>query len=217
MKLMLAVEMDELAALNAQWGAAPLQTVELDVDDPFLTGDHQRLVSDGRRAEVCYIMHRGDPAAGVLLHIKTIYPEDAYRLPTGGVQQGEQVLETLSREIAEETGLSVGEGADAVEVQRFLGVLRYVLRHRGLGRTYDFATYHFLVQMPAGASLQPADAAEMIGGWRWCPPAELAGVGDRLETVGRDAPVWADWGRYRALSQRFVAAALASPERNAES
>lgn len=209
MELIKSVEPAEVAHLEKRWGKTPTRQHRLAVDDPFLTGDHQLLVSDRRRAEICYIMHQGDPQQGVLLHIKTFYPSGAYRLPTGGIHEGEAVEETLKREIFEETGLHVGAGADQVQVQRFLGFVAYEFDHRTLGQTYTFATYHFLVQMPSGASLNPQDAEESIAGWQWRPAATLRNQADFLEQVYTVDPVWGDWGRYRALSHRFVAATLA--------
>lgn len=203
-----ALDPDEFAALQRRWGALPVRQHRLAVDHPFLTGEHQMLVSDGRRAEICYIMHRGDPAAGLLLHIKTFYPAGAYRLPTGGIHLGESVEETLAREIYEETGLGVGGAESQVHVQRCLGVVVYALAHRTAGTTYPFATYHFLVQMPADGVLAPLDPSEQIGGWQWRRPAELGDVAARLGAVGQSRREWGDWGRFRALSHRFVAAQL---------
>ena len=208
LRLVASIDEQELAQLYAQWGAAPRRHVELAVDHPFLSGDHQMLVSDGRRAEICYIMHRGSPAQGVLLHIKTFYPAGAFRLPTGGIHQGEAVLATLAREILEETGLQVGTTPETVRVERYLGALSYRFHHRSRNAGYDYATYHFLVQMPAGAQLNPQDPRESIGGWQWTPPAGLWQVADGLQSVGAVAPDWADWGRYRSLSHRFVAERL---------
>jgi 8-oxo-dGTP pyrophosphatase MutT (NUDIX family) len=200
-----SIEQAEVALLEAQWGVLPFEQQQVVVAHPFLTGEHQQLVSDRRRAEICYIMHRGDVTEGVLLHIKTFYPKGAYRLPTGGIHQGEQVMETLAREIEEETGLVVGTGADHVQVQRCLGVVSYEIEHRGLGQSFPFATYHFLVQMPQDGIIAPRDATEEIGGWQWRKPHELSAVAEFLDQVGQRDPVWADWGRFRALSHRFVA------------
>lgn len=203
-----AIDPAEISALEAQWGALPLDHQRLEVGDPFLTGENQQLVDNPRRAEICYIMHRGTVADGVLLHIKTFYPAGAYRLPTGGIHQGEQVMETLRREIQEETGLTVGPGADQVQVQRCLGVVRYEMMHRELGKNISFATYHFVVQMPRDGVIAPLDPEEHIGGWEWRRADELLAVADYLEQVGRRDPVWGDWGRFRALSHRFVAQRL---------
>jgi len=203
-----AVDEAEWDALKLQWPEAVRSHVRLAVDHPFLTGEHQMLVSDGRRAEICYIGYAGEPERGLLLHIKSIYPDGAYRLPTGGIHQGEAVLDTLAREIEEETGLQVGSAAGQVQVRRLLGLLAYELVHRGLGVSYAFATYHFLVELPQDAVLNPHDASERIAGWQWRAPAELDAIANMLQTVGTVAPRWADWGRYRALSHRFVAESL---------
>ncbi|MBE2237462.1 MAG: NUDIX domain-containing protein [Caldilineaceae bacterium] len=208
MQLSLSVEPEELGALCARWPQAVVENSALAVRHPFLSGDHQLLASNGRRAEICYVMHKGDPAEGLLLHIKTFYPEGAYRLPTGGIHVGEAVLDTLGREIFEETGLRVGEAEEQVHVERLLGVLAYDLHHPDLGAV-PFATYHFLVRMPSDALLDPQDPDESIGGWLWRPAQELSSVADVLEAVHVRATTWGDWGRFRALSHRFVAARLA--------
>jgi len=207
MQLNQALDAEELAQLTLRWGVMPLRQAALTVDAPFLTGENQMLTSRGRRAEICYIMHRGDPADGLLLHIKTFYPEGAFRLPTGGIQTGELVEDTLTREIYEETGLVVGDGPTQANVERLLGVLAYDLYHKQLGPV-EFATYHYLVRMPEGAELQPQDEDESIGGWQWVKPSELSSVADILDAVHQRAPIWGDWGRFRALSHRFVGETL---------
>lgn len=199
----------ELVQLTLQWGAPRMAQVALVVDDPFLTGENQLLTKNGRRAEICYVMHRGDPQAGVLLHIKTFYPAGAFRLPTGGIQVGEAVLAALAREVHEETGLVLGGAADEVRLNRPLGILVYDLLHRSLGPV-EFATYFFLVEMPPGAVLHPLDEDEHIGGWEWRTPAELAEVAAVLAAVHTRSPTWADWGRFRAEGHRFVAELLSA-------
>lgn len=207
MELLRAVDFEELALLQERWGPFPVEQVALAVGPPFLTGPNLLLTSSGRRAEVCYVMHRGDPSAGLLLHIKTFYPSGAFRLPTGGIQQGESVEAALAREIDEETGLATGDGEGYAQVERCLGVLAYTLEHATLG-ALAFATWHFLVRMPAGAEPAPRDASEQIGGWLWRRSSELEGVAARLE--GETDPGMRDWGRFRALSHRFVARRLAA-------
>jgi 8-oxo-dGTP pyrophosphatase MutT (NUDIX family) len=198
----------EIVELAQEWGAPPIRQVALTVDAPFLTGENQLLTKNGRRAEICYVMHRGDPANGLLLHIKTFYPPGACRLPTGGIQVGERVLHALAREILEETGLYLGDAAGQVQLNRLLGILSYDLLHRQSGPV-EFATYFFLVQMPLAAELHPLDEDEHIGGWEWCTPADLWRVAEVLDSVRVRSATWADWGRFRAAGHRFIAELLA--------
>jgi 8-oxo-dGTP pyrophosphatase MutT (NUDIX family) len=208
-----ALDAAERERLRVRWGSFPVEQAALAVASPFLTGKNQLLTSRGRRAEICYVLHEGKPAEALLLHIKRFYPAEAFRLPTGGIQVGEGVEATLAREIEEETGLQVGSaGRLGVTVERFLGVVAYDMVHATLG-AQPFATYHFLVRKQTGVSLTPQDASEEIAGWRWAAADQLQQVADVLEAVGtRPHPVgatWGDWGRFRAISHRFVARALA--------
>ncbi|MEZ4638911.1 MAG: NUDIX hydrolase [Caldilineaceae bacterium] len=213
-----AAEMDDLTRL---FGGVPFVETTLAVDTPFLDGEHQLLTSARRRAEICYILHRGDPEGdGVLLHRKTFYPPTAYRLPTGGIHQGEAVLETLAREIAEETSFfldlsAYGIAQDAppagttiVNLASFLGTIAYEMPHRSQGKIHRFATYHFVIAAPPNAIPVVDDPAEHLAGWDWQPVHALNAVAERLDRVGDSYPDWGDWGKFRALSHRFVGEAM---------
>jgi len=206
--LLRAVEPDELAALRVRFGLAPHQHLELTVDSPFLDGEGQLLTNRQRRAEICYILHRGDPHRGVLLHRKTFYPQGAWRLPTGGIQEGESVLETLAREIEEETGFQIETGPYPVRIEAFLGVLSYAMYHRSQQRTHNFATWHFLVAAPPYAQPVSQDPDEHLEAWDWRSIAEMGRVADELQQITAQDSRWRHWGRFRALSHRFVAEAI---------
>lgn len=208
MNLTDSLDHEELALLAQRWGDALSEHHLLSVDHPFLTGINQKITQNKRRAEICYVMHRGDHSEGVLLHTKTYYPQGAFRLPTGGINQGEMVEETLAREIFEETGMTVGTDADHVVVERYLGHVAYEFEHPQISQRSSFATYHFLVQMPQDGELIPQDEEEEIAGWEWCPVARLADVAEQLASIRKQDDEWADWGRFRALSHRFVLAQL---------
>jgi 8-oxo-dGTP pyrophosphatase MutT (NUDIX family) len=215
-----AVDPAEMDELRRHFGVVALAEKRLEVDTPFLDGKHQLLTSDGRRAEICYVLHRGDPQDGVLLHRKIFYPPDAYRLPTGGIHQGEAVLETLAREIAEETSFFLdlsaynlqqerpAAGVTVVTLDSFLGTVTYEMPHRSQGKIHRFATYHFLIAAPPNAIPVVDDPEENLAGWDWQPVNALHEIADRLERVGAGYPEWGDWGRFRALSHRFVAGGM---------
>ncbi|MEM7536765.1 MAG: NUDIX hydrolase [Chloroflexota bacterium] len=217
MQLLQAVEQHELNALHQQWGNAPHEHHHLIVDHPFLTGEHEQLTSGTRRAEICYIMHRGDPADGVLLHLKSIYPENGYRLPTGGIHEGEGVYDTLLREVYEETGQVVGDEPHHAQIQHYLGAISYDMHHGSTDTMHTYATYCFLVQISADAKIEVQDPDELICGWEWCQLAQLSVVAETLRTMGTTSPDWGDWGIYRAIVHEFVARTIqVTPVHDAE-
>lgn len=173
----------------------------MEVDDPFLTAYPQNLLRDGRAAEVCYLLYRGQPQAGVLLHTKDYYPEQAYRLPTGGLAPGEDPVAGVVREVAEETGLEVREKPAGLRtgcIADFTGLLTYGFRHRRLEQELSFATFVFVIQAPSGMEPQAVDETEQIAGWAWCLPDDLHRVAANLCGLKDSTPDWADWGRFRA-------------------
>jgi hypothetical protein len=50
MKLSHSIDPEEIAVLQRQWPAAVLESAALAVEHPFLTGEHQLLTANGRRA-----------------------------------------------------------------------------------------------------------------------------------------------------------------------
>ena len=142
-----------------------------------------------RQGEVALVIRR--PDGRLVLQTKSFYPPGAFRLPTGGVKAGEDLLEAVRREMREETGLEAS-------IVGFLGVLCYHFRRRGVPMVR--ASYVFLLE--AGPEeLWPQDGEERISGFREAAPEELEGVAGQLERLAGE---WAVWGRFRALVHRFV-------------
>lgn len=149
-----------------------------------------------RQAEVVLVLRR--PNGRVALQTKAFYPAGTFRLPSGGIRPGEDLLAAVRRETQEETGL-------AAQPLCFLGILRY--RFRRLGVPAERESYVFLLD--AGpAELRPQDEAEQITASREVPPAELAGVAAQLSAMAGE---WRVWGRFRALAHGFVAGVLSDP------
>lgn len=168
---------------------------EYDLGD---AGDEERFweMWQKRPAEVVLAICR--PGGRVLLQTKAFYPPGTYRLPSGGVREGEPLLEAVQREMLEETGLQANP-------QRFLGILCY--RFRRGGRPQVRASYVFVLENGAGTPA-PRDEAERISGFREVPLADLEAVAQQLEGMQGE---WAPWGRFRALAHRFVAEAMHGP------
>lgn len=203
----------EVAALTARYSAPPL-FAEPGYDDYLRTIDMRK-----RPGEVCMVIRR--PNGRLITSTKTFYPDDAYRLPTGGIHPGEPIYDALLRETQEETSLTV-------EVRRFLAIIRYqadsatssapdntgALVVDGL---YVFTTYAFLLD-EIGGELRAEDETEHIAGFREVAVDELPAMADHLERIGEFEPDsaggarrygdWSAWGRFRAITHRAVWQAL---------
>ena len=177
----------EIAELSARYGAPLRWTRTLDVSHAQA---QTRVPFRNRSAEIALVIPR--PNRRVLLHTKDFYPPMAYRLPTGGVHDGERLVDAARREIQEETGF-------AIDLVKFLGVVEYEFIER-TGRS-KFASHIFLTEQANGAPYT-ADADERISEFREVGWDELANVADALDQLPGD---WGDWGRFRAIPHRLVA------------
>jgi 8-oxo-dGTP pyrophosphatase MutT (NUDIX family) len=171
------------------------------IDDSF----DDPIRRDDRYGEVLMAVRR--PNGKLLVAIKTFYPREAYRLPTGGIHHGEGVLDALVRETREETGLDT-------TVRRFLAAIAY--RARSDPRVPVFHTFAFLLD-ERGGRLSALDADEEIEDWREIDATELRTQADRLEHLSTDGTrsiggSWSAWGRFRAVAHRAVADALESSD-----
>jgi 8-oxo-dGTP pyrophosphatase MutT (NUDIX family) len=187
---------DELMLLAHTYGQPVVQVADLAVSKLF-----DPLTKTDRYGEVCMVVRR--PNGKVLTMIKTFYPKGAYRLPTGGIQQGEDVLAALLRETEEETGLQV-------EVRRFLAAVAY--RATITGEEPVFYTFAFLLD-ELGGTLTVLDESEQIADFREVEPADLLKLAEYLEQLGTEYSQAlqgqvGDWGQFRAVIHRAVWQAL---------
>src|SRR3954447_11197826 len=98
-----------LSALRKRYGKVPLI-------QPALTSMDFPPLRSGRRSEVAMAIRR--PSGGILLQTKAFYPPATFRLPTGGIKDGEDVEHALLREVHEESTL-------AVDVDRVIAVIEH--------------------------------------------------------------------------------------------
>lgn len=185
---------DELTVLAKRLGTPITRDIALD-DIAF-----DPVGNPSRFAEVCMVVRR--PGGTVLLSIKTFYPRRAFRLPTGGIDRDEPILDALVRETKEETGL-------LPEPRRFLASLTYT---DGPGGRPVFHTFAFLLEDRTGAPVTPLDEHEQIESYVEVPVGELPAVARQLDQIPADgAPGilnWDAWGRFRAHVHRVVHEAL---------
>lgn len=185
----------ELRELGARWGAPARIVAELErVDfDPIARRD--------RAGEVCMVVRRAS-GGRILVSIKTFYPRQGWRLPTGGIHLGEAIADALVREADEETGLDL-------RVERFLALVEY--RRRGIPRAVFHTAAFLLTEL--GGTLAPRDADEQIEGYREIEIDELPAIAETLASIPHAAAPaiggsWSDWGLFRAVAHRAVYDAL---------
>jgi 8-oxo-dGTP pyrophosphatase MutT (NUDIX family) len=186
----------ELSILSQNYGQPLVHIADLGTSNHF-----DPLSNTDRYGEVCMVIQRKN---GHLLTMKkTIYPNDAYRLLTGGIHFDEKILDALLRETEEETSLEVS-------IERFLVAVAY--KTSTTGETPAFYTFAFLLN-ELGGTLQVLDESEQVEGFREILPADLPAQADLLEKVHAhyDRAIggsWGDWGHFRAVIHRLVWQAL---------
>ena len=186
---------DELQQLARRYGQPIIDTIDLSSTKRF-----NPLNKTDRYGEVCMVIRR--PNGHLLTMTKTHYPVNAYRLPTGGINLVESVIDALLRETQEETGLQIN-------VERFLVAVAY----RFPGQDHpSFYTFAFLLQ-EVGGTLGVIDEHEQIEDFREIPPEALPIIAENLEhlTANYSKNIdghWRDWGHFRAIIHRLVWEAL---------
>src|SRR5579872_6106438 len=186
----------ELAQLSQMYNRPLVRTVNLGQTSQF-----DPLNKTDRYGEVCMVVRR--PSGLLLTMLKTFYPREAYRLPTGGINHGEPIADALMRETLEETGLDV-------EVQQFLAAIAYTTATTG--ERPIFYTFAFLLD-EIGGKLGPPDLSERVESYRFIQPDELPVFVERLSHLEQlyDPQVagnWHDWGQFRAVIHQAVWEAL---------
>lgn len=157
------------------------------------TWRYWELVLQKRAAEVVPLVRR--PNGRYVVHTKSFYPQGVFRLLSGGIKPGEDLVAAVWREVWEETGLRV-------RIERFLGVIHHEFHHQG--KVLPFTSYLFLVA-EEGGTLGNHDPQEAISAYREVELAELIKLAEELEMLPAQ---WADWGRFRATPHRLAAEVL---------
>jgi ADP-ribose pyrophosphatase YjhB (NUDIX family) len=187
------IDENELRALMADYGRAEVEHFRVEVDENLF--DNRVARASDRRGEVVFAI---ELPSGILIHRKSFYGNGVFRLPSGGIDYGERVIDALRREIREETGLRSTD-------ERLLGVQDCQLC---LGeRAVRFVSYVFHVRARGNPRIDPK---ERIVAVRVIPPAELADV---AESLRHTPPPNDGWGRWRALAHDLAYRRLAGTDR----
>lgn len=182
--------------LAQRYGQPIVSTIDLGITSLF-----DPLDRTDRYGEVCMVVRR--PNGRILTMKKTYEPHDTFRLMTGGINYGEQVLHALLRETNEETGLQVN-------VSRFLAAVTYRIANSDAPPI--FYSFAFLLDEISG-TLGTIDEEEQFEAFHEIEPKALRSVAEHLNHLdnlySQDIRGhWNDWGHFRAVIHNTVAEAL---------
>ncbi|MCC6765944.1 MAG: NUDIX hydrolase [Deltaproteobacteria bacterium] len=176
----------DLGWLRKRYGKFP------HVEAVLASGDFAPLRGGGgRRSEVAMAIRR--PSGGILLQTKAFYPPGTFRLPTGGIKEGEDVEHALLREVHEESNLDV-------EIERLVAVID----HSAVAGKAPFRSYMFLLR-EIGGTLKVNDPDEKISGW---DERDVVGLERAARELRNLAGTWRRWGQFRAVALEVLAGAV---------
>lgn len=181
-------ELDEIEALAARYGEPGRAGYEFLALSPGFRDWVRKLTR--RRGETVLVIPRGE--GRVLLHTKPHYPEEVYRLPTGGIRRGEEADAAARREVYEEVGFEPRELS-------FLAVLDNIFWLDG--RQVHYPSFVFETE-PFTRGPRPNDPDELISGFRDADGRELQFVARQLQSL--PGP-WSDWGKFRSGPHAWLA------------
>lgn len=146
-------------------------------------------VQRDRRGEVVFCVIRND---GRVISITcSEYPRGIFRIPTGGVGYGEDIVSAVYREVKEELGLDV-------EIEEFSGAIRIRFEHEN--EHFMFYSYLFMLTEKGGRLLLDASDDE-ISEVRVVDTDELSKIVEELNNIQGK---WSDWGKFRYVTSKAV-------------
>lgn len=147
------------------------------------------VVQRDRRGEVVFCVVR--PTGKIITITCAEYPENTFRIPTGGIGHEENILEAVFREVREELGIEV-------EIRAFTGVIR--IRFEYGEEHVMFYSYVFILDEVGGRLLEDASDDE-VSEIREVDKEGLAQIARSLyDLKGK----WQDWGKFRYVTTKAV-------------
>lgn len=147
------------------------------------------VVQRDRRGEVVFCVIR--PNGKIIAITCSEYPEDIYRIPTGGIGHDEDIVEAVFREVREELGLEV-------EIRSFGGVVRIRFEH--LNDYVMFYSYIFILDEAGGRLLEDASDDEISE----VREVDLEGLEKIIKSLEGIKGKWRDWGQFRYVTSNAV-------------
>jgi len=149
----------------------------------------RHFVRHDRRGEVVFCVIR--PDGKIIMTRRDDYPENIYRIPTGGIGYGEDVTDAVFREVREELGLDV-------RIRDFAGVVR--IRFEYENESVMFYSYIFILDEIGGRLLVDASDDEISE----IKEVDLEEFERLVLSLGNIGGKWQDWGKFRYVTSNAV-------------
>ncbi|MGE4283184.1 MAG: NUDIX domain-containing protein [Clostridia bacterium] len=182
----------ELEALREQYygNAAIEKEVVIEVISEKFFKEIKHNAENDRRGEVAFAVQRKNKK--VIVIRTDFYPEGIYRIPTGGINYGENVIDAVKREVQEELGL-------ITEIEKFMGVIKYHFIYKN--ERIDFYSYIFWLVEIGGSILSDALEDE-INEYMEVDKQHMLDLVELLIGFQGD---WKDWCLFRSYTTGFIA------------
>ena len=163
---------------------------ELEIGHSFYDYFAEKLYHRGsRRGEIAFAIR--NPQNRILVHTKEFYPQNVFRIPTGGIHLDEPVQEAMYRELYEETGLQ-----DDQLILAHILLLRMIYDDKSI----PFVSYVYSGQIDQ-IEVVSQDPSEQIEEFKWFDETEFTHLIQTLEQLKFE---WADWGKMRAVVHHIL-------------
>lgn len=166
-----------------------IKKIDLKYTDKDFFTRMENLTSFDRRGEVVFCVIR--PNGKIITTRCQGYPNDIYRIPTGGLGYEEQIIEAVFREVKEELGLFVG-------IVKFGGVLEINFIYEE--SSFVFYSYLFILKELSGRLLVDALDDEISE----IKEVDLEELKVDIEKLNSIRGKWQDWGKFRYITTKAV-------------
>lgn len=181
---------DEYNKIKSKYGKeSVIKDVSLFYTNKKYINEMKNNIKKDRRGEVAFAVKR--PNNRIIIVRTSFYPKGVYRIPTGGINYGENIIEALHREVKEELGL-------IVKIEKFIGVIRYRINYNT--GSFNFYSYSFLLNEIGGNIMTDAIDNEVSE----YKEADLNILNETVSKLRSFNDSWKDWCNFRAFSTEFV-------------
>ena len=146
-------------------------------------------IQKDRRGEVVFGVFR--PNGKVIAVTCEEYPDNVFRIPTGGIGYQEDIAEALHREVMEELGLTA-------QIRSFIGVVKF--RFVYCDEEINFYSYIFALDETGGQIMENATDNE-ISAYVEADESDLEKIALKLKNI--EGP-WHDWGVFRYYTTKSI-------------